>query len=82
MTRLDASDARNSSGPASSAGSPTLPVGSWRKMWSPYTGASMNGLAISLGNQPGASVLTRTPRPAHDSARFRVRWITAAFDAW
>src|SRR4051794_18178390 len=36
---------------------------------------------ISLGNQPGAMALTRTPLRAHCTASSRVRFTTAPFDA-
>src|SRR5262245_53874219 len=82
VTKLEASDARNKRAASSSPSSPTRFIGVISKMRAQDGSSAKNGAVISEGNQPGHRTFTRTPRRAHDAARFLVRLITAAFDVW
>jgi hypothetical protein len=81
VTKLDASDARKSNGPTSSSGRPIRPIGAIFFAHSRNGGMENAPAVISLGNQPGASAFTRTPRSAQLAARFRVKLMTAALVA-
>jgi hypothetical protein len=81
VTKLEASEARKSSGPTSSLGLPTRFMGERPLAQSRKPGMPKRPAVISLGNHPGAMALTRTPRLPQLDARWRVRLTTAPLEA-
>ena len=73
-----AGDARNTTVPATSIGSPMRPSGMWFSTFSWKSGWSRLGRVPSVQMKVGAMLLTEMPYLAHSAARQRVRWLMAA----
>src|SRR5215510_1196693 len=80
VTNDAASDARNTTTPASSCGSPQRPIGICATNSLYFTGSSSSVRLSSVPNGPGQIAFTVTPVPAHSSASTFVRLTTPAFD--
>ncbi len=73
MTNAEASEAKNTAAPFRSSAPPNRPRGIFSSNAPPCFAST--AFDISLGNQPGASALTRMPREPHFEARSRVKVI-------
>src|SRR5580704_18635946 len=77
----EASLARNTAGPAISAGRPQRPIGTFAIVDRPPSGPSHRFRFRSVAVQPGHSAFTRIPDAAHSTARVLVTDMTAALEA-
>ena len=78
MTKLAASEARNTAAPASSSTLPKRPIGVRVSSSRPRIVPSSNPSLSGVRNTPGAIALTTTPERAHSIASDLVNEATAA----
>ena len=78
---LDALEHRYTTVPAISSGFPSLLFGLASASACVPPVNAIRPFAILVGKKPGAMLLQRIPRGPSSTARFRVRWSAAAFDA-